>query len=153
MSSATNAGVIRVGPLDHMTFADFEEAIAVMRRQGSGRIVNVSSRGGKIGVLAVIANTLAPELVATAMALANRLVLPEPSEEAGTQAQRLAEPLDVDDVTPHEADGTSGLPEQRSPRGGPQPVPRPEFCSKPDTMTLMAMALGAALVPAVSSKW
>ena len=91
MSSATNAGVIRVGPLDHMTSADFEEAMAVMRRQGNGRIVNVSSRGGKIGVLAVIANTLAPELVATAMALANRLVLPELSEEAGTQAQRLAE--------------------------------------------------------------
>jgi short-subunit dehydrogenase len=60
-----NAGIIQVGPLDHMTVADFEEAmavhfwgplhttlaaIAVMRRQGGGRIVNVSSIGGKIGV-------------------------------------------------------------------------------------------------------
>lgn len=60
-----NAGVIKVGPLDHMEHADFEEAMAVhfwaplhttlaavpaMRRQGAGRIVNISSIGGKIGV-------------------------------------------------------------------------------------------------------
>jgi NAD(P)-dependent dehydrogenase (short-subunit alcohol dehydrogenase family) len=60
-----NAGVIQVGPLEHMQLADFEEAMAVhfwgplyamlaaipaMRRQGGGRIVNVSSIGGKIGV-------------------------------------------------------------------------------------------------------
>jgi len=60
-----NAGVIKVGPLDHMQRGDFEEAMAVhfwgplhtmlaaipeMRRQGGGRIVNVSSIGGKIGV-------------------------------------------------------------------------------------------------------
>lgn len=60
-----NAGVIKVGPLDHMTTADYEEAmgvhvwgplhtmraaIPVMRRQKSGRLVNVSSIGGKIGV-------------------------------------------------------------------------------------------------------
>ena len=60
-----NAGVIQVGPLDHMSHGDFEEALAVhfwgplhamlaavpiMRRQGGGRIVNVSSIGGKIGV-------------------------------------------------------------------------------------------------------
>jgi NAD(P)-dependent dehydrogenase (short-subunit alcohol dehydrogenase family) len=60
-----NAGVIKVGPLDHMTGADFEEAMAVhfwgplhtmraaiphMRQQGAGRIVNISSIGGKIGV-------------------------------------------------------------------------------------------------------
>jgi NAD(P)-dependent dehydrogenase (short-subunit alcohol dehydrogenase family) len=59
------AGVIQVGPVDHMTVADFEEAMAVhfwgplhttlaavpvMRRQGAGRIVNVSSIGGRIGV-------------------------------------------------------------------------------------------------------
>jgi NAD(P)-dependent dehydrogenase (short-subunit alcohol dehydrogenase family) len=59
-----NAGVIKVGPLDHMQRGDFEEAMAVhfwgplhtmlaaipeMRRHG-GRIVNVSSIGGKIGV-------------------------------------------------------------------------------------------------------
>ncbi len=59
------AGVIQVGPIDHMTVADFEEAMAVhfwgplhttlaavpvMRRQGGGRIVNVSSIGGRIGV-------------------------------------------------------------------------------------------------------
>ena len=60
-----NAGVIRVGPLDHMTIADFEESMAVhfwaplhttraaiphMRRQGGGRIANVSSIGGKVAV-------------------------------------------------------------------------------------------------------
>jgi NAD(P)-dependent dehydrogenase (short-subunit alcohol dehydrogenase family) len=60
-----NAGVMKVGPLEHMTHADFDEAMAVhfwgplhtmleaiphMRRQGGGRIVNVSSIGGKIGV-------------------------------------------------------------------------------------------------------
>jgi NAD(P)-dependent dehydrogenase (short-subunit alcohol dehydrogenase family) len=60
-----NAGIMKVGPLDHMHHADFEEAMAVhfwgplhtalaavpaMRRQGGGRIVNISSIGGKIGV-------------------------------------------------------------------------------------------------------
>src|SRR5919197_4561570 len=60
-----NAGIIQVGPLDHMRPSDFEEAMAVhfwgplhtilaaiphMRRQGAGRIVNISSIGGKIGV-------------------------------------------------------------------------------------------------------
>jgi NAD(P)-dependent dehydrogenase (short-subunit alcohol dehydrogenase family) len=60
-----NAGVIKVGPLEHMQRSDFEEAMAVhfwgplqtitaaipaMRRQSAGRIVNVSSIGGKIGV-------------------------------------------------------------------------------------------------------
>jgi NAD(P)-dependent dehydrogenase (short-subunit alcohol dehydrogenase family) len=60
-----NAGVIKVGPLDHMTLADFEEAMAVhlwgplhtmraavphMRERGGGRIANISSIGGKIGV-------------------------------------------------------------------------------------------------------
>jgi NAD(P)-dependent dehydrogenase (short-subunit alcohol dehydrogenase family) len=60
-----NAGVIQVGPLEHMERADFEQAMAVhfwgplqtmtaalpvMRRQRAGRIVNVSSIGGKIGV-------------------------------------------------------------------------------------------------------
>lgn len=60
-----NAGVMKVGPFEHMAYADFDEAMAVhfwgplytmmaavpaMRRQGGGRIVNVSSIGGKIGV-------------------------------------------------------------------------------------------------------
>ena len=60
-----NAGVIQVGPIDHMHLADFEEAMAVhfwgplytmlaairvMRPRGGGRIVNVASIGGKIGV-------------------------------------------------------------------------------------------------------
>jgi NAD(P)-dependent dehydrogenase (short-subunit alcohol dehydrogenase family) len=60
-----NAGVIQVGPLDHMSEDDFDEALAVhfwaplrtmlaaiphMRRQRGGRIVNVSSIGGRIGV-------------------------------------------------------------------------------------------------------
>jgi NAD(P)-dependent dehydrogenase (short-subunit alcohol dehydrogenase family) len=60
-----NAGVITVGPLEHMTVADFVEAMDVhfwgplhttraaiphMRKMGGGRIVNISSIGGKIGV-------------------------------------------------------------------------------------------------------
>jgi len=59
-----NAGVIQVGPLDVMTQADFQRAmdthfwgplntiLAVlpsMRERGNGRIVNISSIGGKIG--------------------------------------------------------------------------------------------------------
>jgi NAD(P)-dependent dehydrogenase (short-subunit alcohol dehydrogenase family) len=60
-----NAGVIQVGPLDHMTHEDFENAMAthfwgplnlilesvpVMRRRGFGRIVNITSIGGRIAV-------------------------------------------------------------------------------------------------------
>ena len=60
-----NAGIITVGPIEHVTVEDFEESMAVhfwgplhtmraaiphMRRHGGGRIVNVSSIGGKIGV-------------------------------------------------------------------------------------------------------
>ena len=60
-----NAGVIKVGPLEHMTVGDFEEAMAThfwgplhamraavphMQRAGGGRIVNISSVGGKIAV-------------------------------------------------------------------------------------------------------
>src|SRR5262249_8687316 len=60
-----NAGIIQVGPLEHMQRGDFEEAMAVhfwgplhtmmaaipeMTRQGGGRIVNISSIAGKIGV-------------------------------------------------------------------------------------------------------
>ena len=60
-----NAGVIQVGPLQHMTLADFENAMAthfwgplylmmalvpVMRRRGFGRIVNIASIGGKVAV-------------------------------------------------------------------------------------------------------
>jgi NAD(P)-dependent dehydrogenase (short-subunit alcohol dehydrogenase family) len=60
-----NAGVIKVGPVEHMQTGDFEEAMDVhfwaplqtmtaavpaMRAQGGGRIVNISSIGGKIGV-------------------------------------------------------------------------------------------------------
>jgi short-subunit dehydrogenase len=60
-----NAGVITVGPLEHASLADFEEAMAVhfwgplytmqaaiphMQRQGGGRIANIASIGGKIGV-------------------------------------------------------------------------------------------------------
>lgn len=58
-----NAGVIPVGPLEHATLQDFEETMAVhywasvytilaafphMKRQGGGRIVNISSLGGKV---------------------------------------------------------------------------------------------------------
>jgi short-subunit dehydrogenase len=60
-----NAGIIQVGPLEHMTSDDFEHAMAVhfygplystlavlphMRMAGSGRIVNIASIGGKIAV-------------------------------------------------------------------------------------------------------
>jgi NAD(P)-dependent dehydrogenase (short-subunit alcohol dehydrogenase family) len=60
-----NAGVIEVGPFDYMVHEDFERCmgihfwaplelilrvIPIMRRQGGGRIVNISSIGGKIGV-------------------------------------------------------------------------------------------------------
>jgi NAD(P)-dependent dehydrogenase (short-subunit alcohol dehydrogenase family) len=60
-----NASVIQVGPLEHMTTGDFENAMAThfwgplhlmyeivpsMRRRGFGRIVNVSSIGGRIAV-------------------------------------------------------------------------------------------------------
>lgn len=60
-----NAGVIQVGPLEVQTQADFESAMAVhfwgafymmqavlpeMKRRGAGRVVNISSIGGKIPV-------------------------------------------------------------------------------------------------------
>jgi NAD(P)-dependent dehydrogenase (short-subunit alcohol dehydrogenase family) len=60
-----NAGVITVGPIEHMDIADYKEAMDVhfwgplhtiraaiphMRESGGGRIVNVSSIGGKVGV-------------------------------------------------------------------------------------------------------
>jgi NAD(P)-dependent dehydrogenase (short-subunit alcohol dehydrogenase family) len=60
-----NAGIIQVGPSEEMTLKDYEDAMAThawaplyaimaavpqMRKQGGGRIVNVSSIAGKIGV-------------------------------------------------------------------------------------------------------
>jgi NAD(P)-dependent dehydrogenase (short-subunit alcohol dehydrogenase family) len=60
-----NAGVIQVGPLEHMTTQDFENAMAThfwgplhlmfesvpsMRRRGFGRIVNITSIGGRVAV-------------------------------------------------------------------------------------------------------
>jgi short-subunit dehydrogenase len=60
-----NAGVIQVGPLENQTEKDYEEAMAVhfwaplrameqvlpeMISRGEGRIVNISSIGGRIGV-------------------------------------------------------------------------------------------------------
>jgi NAD(P)-dependent dehydrogenase (short-subunit alcohol dehydrogenase family) len=84
-----NAGVITVGPLEHVTRADYEEAMAVhfwgplhtmeaaiphMRNHGGGRIANISSFGGKLGVphmvpycaskfaLAGLSGALTPEL-------------------------------------------------------------------------------------------
>ena len=60
-----NAGVIQVAPLENQTQKDFEDALAVhfwgaffmtqavlpeMKRRGDGRIVNISSIGGKIAV-------------------------------------------------------------------------------------------------------
>lgn len=61
----SNAGVIEVGPLEHMSREDFERSMGVhfwapyeltmqvvpeMRRRGGGRIVNISSIGGKMAV-------------------------------------------------------------------------------------------------------
>jgi NAD(P)-dependent dehydrogenase (short-subunit alcohol dehydrogenase family) len=60
-----NAGVIQVGPLEVQTQKDFEDAMAIhfwapfytmqavlpeMRKRGAGRIINISSIGGKIAV-------------------------------------------------------------------------------------------------------
>jgi NAD(P)-dependent dehydrogenase (short-subunit alcohol dehydrogenase family) len=60
-----NAGIISVGPVETMTLADFQDNLATnffsavhtiiqvlpeMRARGQGRIVNVSSIGGKVGV-------------------------------------------------------------------------------------------------------
>ena len=84
-----NAGAMTVGPIDHVTRADYEEAMAVhfwgplytmeaaiphMRKQRGGRIANISSVGGKLGVphmvpysaskfaLAGLSSALTPEL-------------------------------------------------------------------------------------------
>jgi NAD(P)-dependent dehydrogenase (short-subunit alcohol dehydrogenase family) len=60
-----NAGVIDVGPMEHMTLADYDRAMAThfwgplnltlavlpeMRARGEGRIVNITSIGGKMAV-------------------------------------------------------------------------------------------------------
>ncbi|MBA3963864.1 MAG: SDR family oxidoreductase [Chthoniobacterales bacterium] len=60
-----NAGIIEVGPLDNMRRGDFEKSMALhfwapfnliqqtiphLRRAGGGRIVNISSIGGKVAV-------------------------------------------------------------------------------------------------------
>lgn len=60
-----NAGIIQVGPLESMTLEDFREAVDIhlfaplytalavlpeMKRRGEGRIVNISSVGGKVSI-------------------------------------------------------------------------------------------------------
>lgn len=60
-----NAGVIQVGPMEHMTLKDFEDALRVhfwgplyligaalphLKKDGEGRIVNISSIGGKVAI-------------------------------------------------------------------------------------------------------
>jgi NAD(P)-dependent dehydrogenase (short-subunit alcohol dehydrogenase family) len=60
-----NAGIIQVGPVDHMRLSDYEDAMSThfwgplyttlaalphMRRQGEGRVVNISSIGGRVGL-------------------------------------------------------------------------------------------------------
>lgn len=68
-----NAGIMEAGPLDHMKRQDFEKNLALhfwapfemitrivphMRRQGGGRIVNISSIGGKIAIPHMAAYTV-----------------------------------------------------------------------------------------------
>jgi NAD(P)-dependent dehydrogenase (short-subunit alcohol dehydrogenase family) len=60
-----NAGIIQVGPIDHMSLEDYQNAmdihfwgplyamlavIPVMRKEGGGQIVNISSIGGEVAV-------------------------------------------------------------------------------------------------------
>jgi NAD(P)-dependent dehydrogenase (short-subunit alcohol dehydrogenase family) len=60
-----NAGIVQVGPLEQMDLSDFEEAmrvhfwdplytmtavVPIMRAQGGGRIINISSIGGEVAV-------------------------------------------------------------------------------------------------------
>jgi NAD(P)-dependent dehydrogenase (short-subunit alcohol dehydrogenase family) len=60
-----NAGIIQVGPIDHMKLSDYEDAMNThfwgplymilsalphMRREGGGRVVNISSIGGRISI-------------------------------------------------------------------------------------------------------
>src|SRR3954464_5237892 len=60
-----NAGIIAVGPVENQNVADFEEAMKInfwsqvyatlaalpeMRRRGEGRVVNITSIGGKVSV-------------------------------------------------------------------------------------------------------
>jgi len=69
-----NAGEIRVAPLENITAADFERALSVMfwgtvyptlevlplmRGQGAGRIVNVTSIGGKVSIPHLLAYSCA----------------------------------------------------------------------------------------------
>jgi NAD(P)-dependent dehydrogenase (short-subunit alcohol dehydrogenase family) len=86
-----NAGVIQVGPFDKMTMDDYENAMAThawgplysimaavphMRRQGGGRIVNISSIGGKVPV---------PHLLPYVM---SKFALSGLSEAIGTELDR-----------------------------------------------------------------
>ncbi len=91
-----NAGTITVGPVDHMTALDFDEAMAVhfwgplhsmraaiphLRAHGGGRIVNISSIGGRVGVphlapycaskfaLTGLSTTMRAELAASGIAI------------------------------------------------------------------------------------
>ena len=60
-----NAGVIQVGPIEHMSYGDYQRAMNVhfwgalhcteavlphMRRRGSGRIINIASIGGLVAI-------------------------------------------------------------------------------------------------------
>jgi NAD(P)-dependent dehydrogenase (short-subunit alcohol dehydrogenase family) len=125
-----NAGIITVGPVEHVTRADYEEAMAVhfwgplytieaavphMRRQGGGRIANISSFGGKLGVphlvpycaskfaLAGLSGALTPELARDNIALRmNGQDITECSGATRTPTSRVM-PARVNDTRSEEA--------------------------------------------------
>ena len=131
-----NAGIIQVGPLEHMTVEDFENAMAVhfwgplyttlaalphLRQQGGGRIVNIASVGGKIAV---------PHLVPYS---ASKFALVGLSN--GLQAELAKEGIRVTTVCPGlmpapartstpGSRGTSGRSSPGSPSRTPSPSPR-----------------------------
>src|SRR5215471_746460 len=98
-----NAGIIEVGPLDHMNREDFDRAMQLhfwaayelvsqivqeMRLWGGGRIVNISSFGGKVG-LPHLAPYAASKFALTGFSDAIRAELPRDNIHVTTVAPGL----------------------------------------------------------------